>query len=170
MEGIGAVPKKGHGSVSWHHVTGLYCRVCLFLSKEFAMAEKPLDATDQLRVSFNEQGLVPAIVQDADSGTILMVGWMNAEALRLTLQTRKATFYSRSRNKMWVKGESSGHIQQVVEARIDCDQDVILLRCKSHGPCCHAGYQSCFYRTIEDDKLRFTDERVFDPNAVYGKS
>ncbi len=129
----------------------------------------PRDSTDKLTVTFNEQGLVPAIVQDVEDGRVLMVGWMNAEALEQTLQTRKATFFSRSRNKMWVKGESSGHIQEVVEARVDCDQDVILLRCRSHGPCCHAGYKSCFYRTIENGALRFADERVFDPESVYGK-
>lgn len=133
------------------------------------MSQTQADSTDQLSVKFNEQGLVPAIVQDVEDGRVLMVGWMNAEALRLTLSTRKATFYSRSRDKMWVKGESSGHIQEVVEARIDCDQDVVLLRCRSHGPCCHAGYKSCFYRTIgEDGKLQFVDERVFDPQDVYG--
>jgi len=134
------------------------------------MAEDRIDTTDDLRVKFNDQGLIPAIVQDASSGRILMVGWMNDLALRQTLATRKATFFSRSRNKMWVKGESSGHIQEVVEARVDCDQDVILLRCKSHGPCCHAGYQSCFYRTIDGQKLRFVDERVFNPESVYGKA
>jgi phosphoribosyl-AMP cyclohydrolase len=126
----------------------------------------------QLDIKFNEQGLVPAIVQDASTGQILMMGWMNDAALRQTLSTRKATFYSRSRNKMWVKGEESGHIQEVVEARVDCDQDVVLLRCKSHGPACHVGYHTCFYRAIEtgpDAKLRFAEERVFDPKAVYKK-
>lgn len=119
-------------------------------------------------VKFNEQGLVPAIVQDAASGQVLMMGWMNDAALRQTLATRKATFYSRSRNKMWVKGEESGHIQEVLEARVDCDQDVVLLRCKSHGPACHVGYHSCFYRAFDGtDRLQFKDERVFDPATVY---
>ncbi len=125
-----------------------------------------------LDVKFDDKGLVPAIVQDIDTGTILMVGWMNQAALEQTLRTRKATFYSRSRNKMWVKGEESGHIQEVIEARVDCDQDVVLLRCKSHGPCCHVGYQSCFYRAVtlaETTQLQFVEKPVFDPKAVYKK-
>lgn len=123
-----------------------------------------------LDVKFDDKGLVPAIVQNIDSGEILMVGWMNEAALKQTLATRKATFYSRSRNKMWIKGEESGHIQEVVDARVDCDQDVILLRCKSHGPCCHVGYASCFYRSVEPaGGLRVVSEKAFDPKAVYRK-
>src|ERR1051325_2138072 len=120
------------------------------------------------RVKFNEQGLVPAIVQDADSGQVLMMAWMNDAALRHTLDTRSPTFYSRSRGKMWVKGESSGHVQRVVEARIDCDQDTILLRVQAEGPACHAGYQGCFYRAFEGpDRLSVVEAQVFDPSAVY---
>lgn len=125
-----------------------------------------------LDVKFNEQGLIAAIVQDIDTGQVLMLGWMNDAALKQTLATRKATFYSRSRNKMWVKGEESGHIQEVVEARIDCDQDALLLRCKSHGPACHVGYATCFYRDAlgaGDGQLRFVEKRVFDPAAIYKK-
>ena len=119
---------------------------------------------------YDEHGLIPAIVQDHATGRVLMVGWMNEAALRQTLTTRKATFFSRSRGKMWVKGEESGHVQEVVEARVDCDQDVVVLLCKSHGPCCHVGYQSCFYRVVEgEDTLRVADEKVFDPKAVYRK-
>jgi len=132
------------------------------------MADLERETGTTLDIRFNEQGLVPAIVQDAQSGEILMVGWMNDAALRQTLETKKATFYSRSRNKMWVKGETSGHIQEVVEARVDCDQDVVLLKCQSHGPCCHVGYQSCFYRTIEgDQRLATVETKVFDPDKVY---
>jgi len=113
-----------------------------------------------LDVKFNEQGLVPAIVQDIDTGQVLMMGWMNDAALKLTLSTRKATFFSRSRNKMWVKGESSGNFQEVIEARIDCDQDTVLLRCKSHGPCCHVGFKSCFYRAADEGgALRFVETK-----------
>lgn len=134
------------------------------------MATPDRETGTTLDVRYNEQGLVPAIVQDIDSGVVLMVGWMNAQALEQTLTTRKATFYSRSRNKMWVKGETSGHVQEVVEARVDCDQDVVLLRCKSHGPCCHVGYQSCFYRVHDGgSKLRLVEQRVFDPGSVYEK-
>ena len=121
-----------------------------------------------LEVQFNAQGLVPAIVQDVDSGQVLMMGWMNAEAVAATISTKKATFFSRSRNKMWVKGESSGHVQEVVEFRVDCDQDTLLLRCKSHGPCCHVGYSTCFYRAYDgDDSLQITEQRAFDPASVY---
>lgn len=133
------------------------------------MSDLKQETSQQLNIRYDDQGLIPAIVQDIDSGQILMMGWMNAKAVAQTLATRKATFYSRSRGKMWVKGESSGHTQEVVEARVDCDQDVILLRCKSHGPCCHAGYQSCFYRACADDgRLEFVEEKVFDPASVYG--
>ena len=123
---------------------------------------------NRLDVRFNDQGLVPAIVQDHESGAVLMMGWMNAQALAQTLETKLATFYSRSRNKIWVKGESSGHTQEVVEARVDCDQDTVLLRCRSHGPCCHVGYQTCFYRAHRGgEQLDFVEERVFDPQDVY---
>lgn len=133
------------------------------------MSDAARATATQLDVKFDEHGLVPAIVQDIDTGEILMMGWMNDAALRQTLGTRKATFYSRSRGKMWVKGESSGHVQEVVEARVDCDQDVVLLRCKSRGPCCHVGYKSCFYRTADErGALRVVAEKVFDPAEVYG--
>lgn len=133
------------------------------------MGDAARETGTQLDVKFNEQGLVPAIVQDADTGDVLMMGWMNEAALKQTLSTGKATFYSRSRDKMWIKGESSGHVQQVVEARVDCDQDTVLLRCKSHGPCCHVGYQSCFYRAADaDGGLKLVAEKVFDPDKVYG--
>jgi len=134
------------------------------------MSDAARETGTKLDIKFNEQGLVPAIVQDAETRQILMMGWMNAAALAQTLETRKATFYSRSRNKMWVKGEESGHIQEVVEARVDCDQDVVLLLCKSHGPACHVGYHTCFYRANEGAKdLKFVERRVFDPKAVYKK-
>ena len=135
------------------------------------MAEKALEVGEQPTVKFNDQGLVPAIVQDADSGDVLMMAWMNDAALRNTIETGKATFYSRSRGKMWVKGESSGHVQQVREVRVDCDQDTVLVRVKPGGPACHVGYQTCFYRAFDDDgqKLNFVEDRVFDPEEVYGK-
>ena len=134
------------------------------------MGDALLETGTQPRVKFNEQGLVPAIVQDMDTGTVLMMAWMNDEALRHTLETKKATFYSRSRGKMWVKGESSGHVQRVVETRVDCDQDTVLLRVRSEGPACHVGYQTCFYRAFEGTgRLGFVEEKVFDPVAVYKK-
>lgn len=132
------------------------------------MSDPARETGTSLDVKFNEQGLLVAIVQDADTGSVLMVGYMNRQAFDLTLQTGKATFYSRSRNKLWVKGESSGHIQQVIEARLDCDQDALLLRVKSHGPCCHVGYQSCFYRAVDGGQLKFVEQPVYDPKKVYG--
>jgi len=134
------------------------------------MTNNSRETGTRLDVKFDKQGLVPAIVQDIDSGKVLMMAWMNAAALQQTLQTRKATFYSRSRNAIWIKGETSGHNQLVVEARVDCDQDVVLLRCKSHGPACHAGYHTCFYRATSDDhSLTFVEDPSFDPDKVYDR-
>lgn len=133
------------------------------------MPDSTLETTDQLDIQFDQRGLVPAIVQD-EGGQVLMVAWMNQTALEQTLKTRKATFYSRSREKMWIKGESSGHVQEVLEARVDCDQDVVLLRCRSHGPACHAGYDSCFYRAVDgSDRLKLVEQKVFEPKKVYGR-
>ncbi len=132
------------------------------------MGDTQRETTDKLDIKFDDKGLVPAIVQDIDSGEILMMAWMNEAALKQTLEVKKATFYSRSRDKMWIKGESSGHVQEVVEARVDCDQDLVLLKCKSHGPCCHVGYNSCFYRKADaDGTLTVVEEKVFDPEKVY---
>ena len=132
------------------------------------MGDTQRETTDKLDIKFDDQGLVPAIVQDIDSGEILMMAWMNEAALRQTLDVKKATFYSRSRGKMWIKGESSGHVQEVVEVRVDCDQDLVLLKCKSHGPCCHVGYNSCFYRVADaDGSLKVVEQKVFDPEKVY---
>ncbi|MBI1368158.1 MAG: phosphoribosyl-AMP cyclohydrolase [Planctomycetes bacterium] len=134
-------------------------------------ATKEVEVGDKPMVKFNAEGLVPAIVQDVATGAILMMAWMNDGALAYTLKHKKAAFYSRSRGKFWVKGESSGHVQEVVEVRVDCDQDTVLVRVKSHGPACHVGYQTCFYRKFDDTgaKLITTDEPVFDPDKVYQK-
>jgi len=131
---------------------------------------KEIETGTKLRIKFNEEGLVPAILQDVDSRAVLMMAWMNKEALAGTLEKGKAMFYSRSRGKIWVKGESSGHVQRVVEVRVDCDQDVVLLRVKSDGPACHVGYQSCFYRAVEtiEGDMKFVEDKVFDPDEVYG--
>lgn len=120
-------------------------------------------------VKFNEDGLVPAILQDIDSGEILMMAWMNDGALAQTIKTGKASFYSRSRKKFWIKGESSGHTQEVVEILTDCDQDTLIVKVKSNGPACHVGYKSCFYRAFEKDgtQLKMVAERVFNPDDVY---
>lgn len=110
-----------------------------------------IETTTDLTPRYDANGLIAAIAQDHATGEVLMLAWMNAEALRLTLGTGQATYWSRSRNKIWRKGEESGHTQRVVEARIDCDQDAVLLRVEQSGPACHTGARSCFYRAIGAD-------------------
>jgi len=114
-------------------------------------------------------GLVPAIIQDGRTGEVLMVGFMNAEALAETQRTRQAVFFSRSRSRLWRKGESSGHVLRVLEIRIDCDADALLLRVEPWGPgVCHEGYRSCFFRQVEaNGSIRTLEERSFDPSKVY---
>ncbi len=108
----------------------------------------------QLTPKWDAAGLITAVVTDAERGSVLMVAHMNAEALRLTLATGEAYFWSRSRARLWKKGETSGHVLDVVEARIDCDQDALWLRCTPRGPACHTGAASCFYRVVEGGELR----------------
>jgi phosphoribosyl-AMP cyclohydrolase len=117
-------------------------------------------------------GLLPAIVQDANTGQVLMAGYMNREALRETLATGQVTFFSRSRHTLWRKGESSGHTLHLVEALVDCDADTVLVRVEAAGPgVCHQGYRSCFYRRLtSDEQAVVIAERAFDPAAVYGGS
>ena len=113
-------------------------------------------------------GLIPAIVQDDASGDVLMLAYMNAEAFKATLDTGHATFYSRSRKELWVKGKTSGHLQMVKAVYFDCDRDAILVRVDQiAGAACHTGYRSCFYRKIENDAVRTVGEPVFDPKEVY---
>jgi phosphoribosyl-AMP cyclohydrolase len=115
-------------------------------------------------------GLVPAIAQDADTGAVLMMAWMNREAYEETLRTRRAVYFSRSRNRLWRKGEESGHFQEVREVLIDCDADTILLKVHQiGGAACHEGYMSCFFRRVEGDDVKVIAEKVFDPKAVYKK-
>lgn len=122
------------------------------------------------QVKFNDAGLAPAIVQDADNGDVLMMAWMNAESLKDTLRTGKTHFYSRSRQKYWMKGESSGHTQEVVSVHVDCDADTLLIRARQNGAACHEGYRSCFFRRLDDNgEWAVTDEKLFDPKQVYGK-
>ena len=114
-------------------------------------------------------GLLPAVIQDARSGRVLMVGFMNSEAFRKTLETGNVTFFSRSRNKLWTKGESSGHLLAVKEISTDCDDDSLLIQVEPHGPgVCHNGYESCFYRRLEADRWIETEKPVYDPKTVYG--
>lgn len=115
-------------------------------------------------------GLIPAVVQDYASGRVLMVGFMNQEAFDKTVETGFATFYSRSRNKLWLKGESSGHRLAVKSVQIDCDADTVLLHVEALGPgVCHEGYQSCFFRTLENGAWTITEEKRYDPKAIYGE-
>ncbi len=107
------------------------------------------DETLELRPKFDANGLIAAIAQDADTGEVLMLAWMNAEALEQTLSTKRAVYFSRSRNQLWRKGDTSGHEQHVREVRIDCDQDAVLLKVKQTGGACHTGRKSCFYRVAD---------------------
>jgi phosphoribosyl-AMP cyclohydrolase len=115
-------------------------------------------------------GLVPAIAQDADTGEVLMLAWMNREAFDETVRTGRAVYFSRSRQRLWRKGEESGHVQEVKGVFLDCDADTVLLKVKQvGGAACHEGYKSCFFRELAGDQLAVVGERVFDPKAVYGK-
>ena len=115
-------------------------------------------------------GLLPAVAQDAVTGEVLMLAWMNREAYEETLRTGRACYFSRSRNKLWRKGEESGHVQEVREIYIDCDADTILLKVKQiGGAACHEGYASCFFRKVEGGELKVVAERIFDPKQVYRK-
>lgn len=115
-------------------------------------------------------GLIPAIIQDNDTGEVLMLGFMNKEAWENTLATGKATFFSRTRNKLWIKGETSGNVQLVKEIRIDCDNDTVLLKIDQvGGAACHTGFKSCFYRIIESGELKTIGHQIFDPKEVYKK-
>lgn len=128
-----------------------------------------------LRPKFDAAGLVTCVTTDARSGEVLMVAHMNAEALEKTVQSGEAWYYSRSRKRLWKKGESSGHVQRVLEIRVDCDQDAVWLRVEQAGAACHTGRQSCFYRRIDRDGsgaplLTMVDaDRLFDPAKIYPK-
>jgi phosphoribosyl-AMP cyclohydrolase len=135
-----------------------------------ALSHAELEEGAALAPRFDAQGLVTAIVQEAGSLRVLMLAHMNAEALQLTLSTGEAHYWSRSRSRIWKKGESSGEIQTVVELRVDCDQDAVLLLVEQtgRGAACHTGRKSCFYRIVENGGLRDSGEpRLFDPEAVY---
>jgi phosphoribosyl-AMP cyclohydrolase len=112
------------------------------------------DEARELRPKFNADGLIAAIAQDAQSGEVLMLAWMNAEALAATLETGRATYWSRSRGALWVKGETSGNVQEIVELRVDCDQDAVLMKVRQTGGACHTGRPSCFYRAADGKALK----------------
>jgi len=121
-------------------------------------------------IKFDDKGLIPAIVQDCQNGEILMLAYMNRESLQKTLSSGKTHFWSRSRQKFWLKGESSGHIQEVKEVFVDCDMDTLVFKVNQKVAACHTGYRSCFYRKLEGDELTVTGEKVFEEGDVYKKS
>jgi len=122
------------------------------------------------KVNWSEEGLVPAIAQDAITGKVLMVAWMDREALKLTRQTNEAVYWSRSRKRLWHKGEESGHFQKVKEIRLDCDGDVILLKVEQLGGiACHTGRESCFYSRLENDRWIEVDAVLKSPGEIYKK-
>ena len=140
-----------------------------------------LEEGDEFSPRFDDNGLIPAITSDVHSGDVLMFAWMNAESLALSIQTGEAHYWSRSRGKLWRKGETSGHVQKIVELRTDCDQDSLWLKVDTQGAAaCHVGYQSCFYRAVTpigdqetaaaQPRLQLViNEKSFDPDKVYGR-
>lgn len=121
-------------------------------------------------VTFDDEGLVPAIVQDAETDQVLMMAYMTEETLRETLDRGRMVYWSRSRQEKWVKGQTSGHTQSVEEVRVDCDGDTLLFKVQQEGGACHTGYRSCFYRRAEDGTLMTDGEKVFEPGEVYADS
>ncbi len=135
-------------------------------------ANENIEESVEFTPKFDANGLITVIAQDADSGRILMQAYMNAEALAETTRTGQAVYFSRSRQKLWKKGEQSGHTQKVEQILVDCDQDCLILKVRVDAGQCHVGYQSCFYRALKegaDNKLEFKDEKVYDPKEVYKK-
>jgi len=120
-------------------------------------------------IQFNETGMVPAIAQDHTTGEILMMAWMNKEALSLSIETQRAVYYSRSKQKLWFKGEESGHSQEIIEIFTDCDHDVILLKVKQKGGiACHTGRANCFFNKLENDKWVSISDVIKNPKEIYG--
>ncbi|KPJ66112.1 MAG: phosphoribosyl-AMP cyclohydrolase [Coxiella sp. DG_40] len=133
-------------------------------------AEQDIEKTKEFSPKFDENGFIPAIAQDVKTGEILMVAFMNRQALDLTVQTGYATYFSRARRKLWKKGEESGHLQKVEQILVDCDQDCLVLKVIVDAGQCHAGYQSCFYRALKkgtDKELEFIAEKVYNPEETY---
>jgi len=134
--------------------------------------EKIIEECLEFTPKFGDDGLIPVIAQDAKTSQVLMVAYMNRPALNLTIQTGYATYFSRSRQKLWKKGEESGHVQKVEQILVDCDQDCLVLKVTVEAGQCHTGYQSCFYRALKKDSgkgLKFIAERIYDPEKIYKK-
>jgi len=122
------------------------------------------------KLKFNDDGLIPAIVQEESTARVVMMAWMNEASLKLTIETGKTHFWSRSRQQYWMKGESSGHTQEVKDIAFDCDGDTLLIQVEQHGAACHEGYKSCFFRSIDDEgSFEVTEERLVKPEEVYKK-
>lgn len=121
---------------------------------------------DLTQLKFDSDGLIPAIVQDTENDEVLMMAWMNADAIEKTVETGLTHFFSRSRQKMWLKGESSGHVQEVVQVLFDCDADCLLVKARQKVAACHTGHRSCFYRDLDGNEV---SEAVFDAAEVYGE-
>ncbi len=122
---------------------------------------------DELK--YNDQGLIPAVIQDYETGQVLMVAWMNRDTVRMTLDGQRPVFWSRSRQKVWIKGETSGHIQRTKAIYVDCDKDTLLIKVEQTGAACHEGYRTCFYRQVvgsgaEDARLEVVEERIAQPH------
>lgn len=135
-------------------------------------AKKDIEESLEFVPQFDENGLIPAIAQDVQTGQILMVAYMNRQALEATIRSGYATYFSRSRKALWKKGEESGHLQKVEQILVDCDQDCLVLRVSVDAGQCHVGYQSCFYRALSknaDKKLEFVAGKVYDPQKTYKK-
>ena len=132
------------------------------------MSLKELDHI-MIKLDFEKtNGLIPAIAQDYKTGEVLMLGFMNHLAFEKTIKTKKATYFSRSRQALWIKGEISGHVQNVKEIRVDCDNDTVLLKVDQiGGAACHKGYKSCFFSKVEDNDLKIVESKIFDPKKVY---
>ncbi len=122
---------------------------------------------DQLK--FNADGLIPAIIQQQSTGRVLMMAWMNRASLQQPIETRKTWFWSRSRQKFWMKGESSGHVQVVKDLSFDCDGDTVLIQVEQTGAACHEGYQSCFFRSLDGEGWTVTEAQLETPEQIYGK-
>jgi phosphoribosyl-AMP cyclohydrolase len=122
-------------------------------------------------LKFDSNGLIPAIIQDAATSELLMMAWMNRDSLARTIETGKTHFFSRSRNKLWLKGETSGHIQNVKSIAVDCDQDVLLIKVEQIGAACHEGFYSCFFREYQRGAKdwKVVGKKIFEPEKVYGK-
>jgi phosphoribosyl-AMP cyclohydrolase len=122
------------------------------------------------KVKFDSNGLVLAVVQDVHTNEVLMCAYMNRESLEYTLKEKKCCYYSRSRKKLWLKGETSGHFQVVKEVRFDCDVDALLFFVEQEGGACHDGYESCFYRALEGEQIKIVGKKCFDPGKVYSNT